>query len=48
MPKVYYESFVKPMFAMQRAVVYVLLEVKPAREVFGSYEVAAPLGEATR
>lgn len=48
MPKAFYESFVKPMFAAQRAVVYVLPEVKPVREVFGSYEVAARHGEATR
>ena len=48
MPKAFYESFVQPMFANHVAVVYVLPEMKPVREVFGSYEVAARHRDATR
>lgn len=38
-PVKFYETHVRPTVAKQRAVVYVLPEVKSVREVFGSYDV---------
>ncbi len=35
-PLVFYETTIRPIFANHRAVVYVLPDVKPVREVFGS------------
>jgi hypothetical protein len=39
-PVAFYDAYIRPTFAERRAVVYVLPEVKTAREVFGSYDVA--------
>lgn len=44
MPVAFYEAFIRPTFAARRAMVYVLPEVKPAQQVFGSYDVAAAHG----
>lgn len=38
-PVKFYETYVRPTVAKQRAIVYVLPEVKSAEEVFGSYDV---------
>ena len=38
-PVVFYEEYVRPVFAPGRAIVYVLPDVRPVREVFGSYDV---------
>ena len=43
-PVAFYEAFIRPTFAARRAMVYVLPEVKPAQQVFGSYDVAAAHG----
>ncbi len=43
-PVAFYEAFIRPTFAARRALVYVLPEVKPAQQVFGSYDVAAAHG----
>ncbi len=43
-PKAFYEARIRPIFATRRAVVYVLPEIKPVRQVFGSYDVAAARG----
>ena len=40
-PVAFYETYIRPVFAAQRAVVYVLPETKPVAQVFGSYDVAA-------
>jgi hypothetical protein len=40
-PVAFYESHVRPLFAAGRAPVYVLPEIKPVQQVFGSYDVAA-------
>lgn len=40
-PVFFYEAYVRPSFARRRAIVYVLPEVKPVQQVFGSYDVAA-------
>lgn len=40
-PAAFYDSHIAPMFAARRAVVYVLPDVKPVQQVFGSYDVAA-------
>ena len=39
-PVPFYESFIRPMFVNQRAVVYVLPDLKPVQQVFGSYPVS--------
>ncbi len=44
MPVAFYETYIRPTFATQRAVVYVLPDVKPVAQVFGSYDVAAMHG----
>lgn len=41
-PVAFYENYVRPTVAKKRAIVYVLPEVKPVQQVFGSYEVAKP------
>jgi hypothetical protein len=46
-PKAFFESHIQPIFATRRAVVYVLPEVKPVRQVFGSYDVATAHAGAT-
>jgi hypothetical protein len=43
-PVTFYESYIRPMFATRRAVVYVLPEIKSAQQVFGSYDVAVTHG----
>lgn len=43
-PKRFYESVVAPAFAGTYGIVYILPETRPAREVFGSYDVDARLG----
>lgn len=40
-PTDFYETYVRPIFAIHRAVVYVLPEVKSVQQVFGSYDVTA-------
>jgi hypothetical protein len=40
-PVAFYESHIRPTFAAGRAPVYVLPELKPVQQVFGSYDVAA-------
>ena len=40
-PAAFYESHIRPTFATGRAPVYVLPEIKPVQQVFGSYGVAA-------
>jgi hypothetical protein len=40
-PVAFYESYIRPLFATRRAIVYVLPEVKSVQQVFGSYDVAA-------
>ena len=40
-PVAFYNAHIKPAFAKHRAVVYVLPDVKPVQQVFGSYDVAA-------
>ena len=42
-PVPFYEAFVRPMFLQRRALVYVLPDLKPVQQVFGSYPVPAPL-----
>ncbi|MGK2952368.1 MAG: hypothetical protein ACSLEZ_08295 [Thiobacillus sp.] len=41
-PVAFYEAYVSPTVATHRAIVYVLPEVKPVQQVFGSYDVIAP------
>lgn len=41
-PVKFYETQIRPTVAKQRAVVYILPEVKSVREVFGSYDVSKP------
>ncbi len=43
-PKAFYESRLRPVFANQRAIIYVLPDVKPLTEVFAAYDVAAKHG----
>ena len=40
-PVAFYEGYIRPLFAVRAAVVYVLPEVKSVQYVFGSYDVAA-------
>lgn len=47
-PVAFYNAHIKPAFAKHRAVVYVLPEVKPVQQVFGSYDVAARHAPAQR
>jgi hypothetical protein len=39
-PVAFYEAYVSPTVETRRAIVYVLPEVKPVQQVFGSYDVA--------
>ena len=39
-PVAFYETYIRPAFATHRAIVYVLPDVKPVQQVFGSYAVA--------
>ena len=43
-PVAFYEGYIRPIFAVRAAVVYVLPEVKSVQYVFGSYDVAAAHG----
>lgn len=43
-PVPFYEAYLRPMFARQRAPVYVLPEVKTVAQVFGAYQVASTQG----
>ncbi len=47
-PVTFYEAFVKPVFAEQRAVVYVLPDVKTLQQVFGPNAALAVPGPAKR
>jgi hypothetical protein len=38
-PAAFYEAMIRPVFAAQRAIVYVLPEVKTVQQVFGAYDV---------
>ena len=40
-PVAFYEAYVRPAVATRRAIVYVLPDIKPVRQVFNSYEVTA-------
>lgn len=44
LPVAFYDTYVRPMFALHRAVVYVLPDVESVQRVFGSYDVAARHG----
>ena len=46
-PVEFYETHVRPTFAEQRAIVYVLPDVKSVQQVFGSYHVAAMRRQAS-
>lgn len=43
-PVAFYESLVRPTFAGNTAIIYVLPEVKSLKQVFGAYDVAAAHG----
>jgi hypothetical protein len=43
-PVAFYEKFLRPTFADQTAMIYVLPEVKSIRQVFGAYDVGARYG----
>ena len=43
-PVAFFEAYIQPTFAGQRAIVYVLPEFKSVDQVFGSYDVAASSG----
>ena len=45
-PFAFYETYIRPLFSTQRAVVYVLPEFKAVQQVFRSYDVAAAHGLA--
>jgi hypothetical protein len=45
-PVAFFETYIRPVFAAQRAIVYVLPETRSAQQVFGSYDVAAAHGYA--
>jgi hypothetical protein len=47
-PVAFYEAYVSPTVATRRAIVYVLPEVKPVQQVFGSYDVAPARRYASR
>jgi hypothetical protein len=40
-PVAFYEAYVRPTVATRRAIVYVLPDIKPVRQVFNSYDVTA-------
>jgi hypothetical protein len=35
-PVAFYEAYIRPTFATRRAIVYVLPDIKPVQQVFGS------------
>jgi hypothetical protein len=41
-PKAFYETQIRPLFATRRAIVYVLPEVRSLEAVFGAYGLGAP------
>ena len=47
-PVAFYDDYIGPMFALHRAIVYVLPDVESVRQVFGSYDVAAAHGLTPR
>ena len=47
-PVAFYDTYVQPTFATQRAPVYVLPELKPVQQVFGSYDVAIHSAQASQ
>ena len=46
-PVAFYETYVRPTVATRRAIVYVLPEIKPVRQVFNSYDVTAVRRQAS-
>jgi hypothetical protein len=46
-PVKFFENVVRPAFTGTRGIVYVLPETRTARQVFASYDVDAPTGNAT-
>jgi hypothetical protein len=40
-PAAFYDSYLRPVFAEHRAIIYVLPEIKSIDQVFGSHDVAA-------
>lgn len=46
-PAAFYDAYIRPVFAIRRAVVYVLPEVKTPQQVFGSYDVATAQDRAS-
>jgi hypothetical protein len=38
-PVAFYETYIRPIFAKRRALIYVLPEVKPLQSVFNAYDV---------
>jgi len=46
-PVAFYEAYVRPTVATRRAIVYVLPEIKPVRQVFNSYDVTAVRRQAS-
>jgi hypothetical protein len=46
-PVAFYEAHVRPIVATHRAIVYVLPDVKPVQQVFGSYDVATVRRQAS-
>jgi hypothetical protein len=46
-PVEFYEAYIRPTFATRRAIVYVLPDSKPVRQVFGSYDVATVRRQAS-
>ena len=47
-PAVFYNTYVRPVFAKRRAIVYVLPETRTAQQVFKSYDVAVKHGLPAR
>ena len=45
-PVAFYESIVRPTFSTTRGIVYILPELRPAQELFGSYEVRHEVSQA--
>jgi hypothetical protein len=46
-PVAFYETYIRPTVAPRRAVVYVLPDLKPVQQVFGSYDVATVRRQAS-
>jgi hypothetical protein len=47
-PVVFYERFIRPVFAVRRALIYVLPDLKSAQQLFGAYDVATKHAHDTR